>query len=75
MARRWLSSQRLFLLQGGVHRPAIEGLEPGTAATHGDALAMPPTQKVTPEVQKEILKRGGNKQMDLFEGGGEDTCA
>jgi len=55
-------------------RPELEGLEPGKAIEHGDSLAVqPPIQKVTPEVQQEILKKGGNKQMDLFDfGGGED---
>jgi len=49
-------------------RPDLEGLESVKAIEHGDALEVQsPIQKVTPEVQQEILKKGGKKQMDLFE--------
>ena len=54
----------------GLHRPAVEGLTPGTATEHGDSLEVMPLQKVTKEVQQEILRKGGNKQLSLFGDGG-----
>ncbi len=52
-----------------IHRPKIEGLESAVGIGGGDSLApsyTEPIQKVTPEVQQQLLSQRGEKQTDLF---------